>query len=252
MDMKASYPTLTVLTCILLSLMSAAADTIPIKSDPVSEKKTDTLTMVFIKGGTFMMGSSAGDPDEQPVHEVTVSGFYMDKTEVTQAEYKRVTGHNPSHFNKCPTCPVEQVSWNDAKAYCEKIEKRLPTEAEWEYAARAGTATKYYWGNSMDRSYAWNIDNSRSKTHPVGQKKPNAWGLYDMSGNVWEWCSDWYGQYSSDSQTDPAGASSGTSRTLRGGSWVDVDALLGSVYRNRLEPDVRVEFCGLRCVRSGD
>jgi len=208
--------------------------------------------MVWIEGGKFRMGSNDGSSDEKPVHQVMVSGFYMDKTEVTQAEYERVMGKNPSKFKNCPDCPVETVSWNDAKAYCEKVGKRLPTEAEWEYAARAGTTTKYYWGNSMDGEYAWFHGNSGKKTHPVGQKKPNAWGLYDMSGNVWEWCSDRYdgNYYKSSPGKDPQGATSDGSRVLRGGSWFVLDYFLRSAFRFRFLPFFRNYFRGFRCVRS--
>jgi len=208
--------------------------------------------MVWIEGGTFMMGSNDGGSDEKPVHQVTVNGFYMDKTEVTQAEYERVMGNNPSSFKNCPDCPVEKVSWHDAKAYCEKVGKRLPTEAEWEYAARAGSTTKYYWGNGAPDAYAWYGGNSGKKTHPVGQKQPNAWGLYDMSGNVWEWCSDWYNEdyYANSPAQDSKGPSSGTGRVLRGGSWFNLPESLRSANRVRNGPDDRFINNGFRCVRS--
>ena len=208
--------------------------------------------MVWIEGGTFMMGSNDGGSDEKPVHQVTVNGFYMDKTEVTQAEYERVMGNNPSSFKNCPDCPVESVSWDDAKAYCEKVGKRLPTEAEWEYAARAGSTTKYYWGNGAPDAYAWYDGNSGQKTHPVGQKQPNAWGLYDMSGNVWEWCSDWYNEdyYANSPAQDSKGPSSGTGRVLRGGSWFNLPESLRSANRVRNGPDDRFINNGFRCVRS--
>ena len=208
--------------------------------------------MVWIEGGTFMMGSNDGSSDEKPVHQVTMSGFYMDKTEVTQAEYERVMGTNPSNFKGCPTCPVEKVSWHDAKAYCEKVGKRLPTEAEWEYAARAGTTTTYYWGNGSPDAYAWYNGNSGSKTHAVGQEQPNTWGLYDMSGNVWEWCSDWYDEnyYSNSPSQNPQGASSGKSRVLRGGSWSCIGNYLRCAARGGDVPDARDSGGGFRCVRS--
>jgi len=179
--------------------------------------------MVFVAGGTFQMGSSSGDSDEKPIHTVTVSSFFMDKTEVTQAEYRKVMGKTPSHFRGCDDCPVEKVSWHDANAYAKKVGKRLPTEAEWEYAARRGNKSKgytYSGSNDLD-AVAWYSNNSGSKTHPVAQKQPNKLGLYDMSGNVWEWCSDWYdeGYYSGSPQTDPQGSNSGKKRVLRGGCW---------------------------------
>ena len=206
--------------------------------------------MVWIEGGTFMMGSNDGESNEKPVHQVTVSGFYMSKYEVTQAEYEQVMGNNPSKFTDCPTCPVENVSWHDAVAYCEKVGKRLPTEAEWEYACRAGSTGKYYWGDAMDGSYAWYSDNSGGKTHPVGQKLPNAGGLYDMSGNVWEWCSDWYDEnyYSSSPAQNPLGASGGSSRVLRGGSWDDFIDFYRSAGRNYYGPDYRDGYGGFRVV----
>jgi sulfatase modifying factor 1 len=216
--------------------------------------------MVLIKGGTFMMGSNTGYADEKPVHKVTVSGLYMDKTEITQAEYERVMGANPSIFKDCRNCPVEQVSWDDADAYCRKVGKRLPTEAEWEYAARAGSATKYYWGNDVDTGYAWYNENSGSNTHPVGRKKPNAWGLYDMSGNVWEWCSDWYASYN---KTSPVQDSEEPEelktlrqkqrkRVLRGGSWNDNKYYLRSSFRYFYNAEVRDYYVGFRCARDQD
>ena len=208
--------------------------------------------MVSIPGGTFMMGSNKGYGGVKPVHQVTVSGFYMDKTEVTQVEYERVMGTNPSYFKKCPTCPVENVSWNDVQVYCEKVGKRLPTEAEWEYAARAGSTTKYYWGDEMDGQYTWYDLNSNIKTHQVAQKKPNKFSLYDMSGNVWEWCGDWYDKkyYKSNIQIDPKGPSSGGYRIIRGGSWRFNGNFLGSAFRFRSAPNYHLNYLGFRCVKS--
>jgi len=178
--------------------------------------------MVYVAGGTFQMGSNS-DSDEKPIHTVTISGFFMDKTEVTQAEYRKVMGKNPSKFSGCDDCPVENVSWHDANEYAKKVGKRLPTEAEWEYAARGGNKSKgyrYSGSNGID-AVGWYYDNSDDKTHPVAQKQPNELGLYDMSGNVWEWCSDWYGEesYSSSPQNNPQGPSSSIYRVHRGGCW---------------------------------
>jgi len=207
--------------------------------------------MVAIPAGCFNMGSNDGDSDEKPVHRVCLSAFSMDKYEVTQGEYERVMGSNPSHFSSCGSnCPVEKVDWNESSDYCRKVGKRLPTEAEWEYAARAGTTTKWYCGNDescVDR-IAWNNGNSGSKTHPVGLKQPNAWGLYDMTGNVWEWTSDWYGNYGSSSQQDPSGASSGSARVDRGGSWYSHPTNLRSANRIFDEPGNRSGILGFRCV----
>ena len=215
--------------------------------------------MVYIAGGTFKMGSSSGDSDEKPVHTVTVSNFFMDKTEVTQAEYRRVMGNNPSRFSGCDDCPVEKVTWHDAVAYAKKVGKRLPTEAEWEYAARGGVSTPLnnrqnkYAGSNNINDVAWYFSNSGSKTHSVGQKQPNELGLYDMSGNVWEWCSDWYSDsyYVSSPKSDPQGPNSGSRRVLRGGSWFDSGNYCRVANRYGSYPDNRyVNYSGFRCVSS--
>jgi formylglycine-generating enzyme required for sulfatase activity len=188
--------------------------------------------MVRVEGGTFTMGCTSeqgGDcyDDEKPTHQVTVSSFQIGKYEVTQAQWRAVMGNNPSHFSGCDNCPVENVSWNNVQDFIRKLNQqtgkryRLPTEAEWEFAARGGNKSKghkYSGGNNLN-SVAWYDDNSGSKTHPVGQKQANELGIYDMSGNVWEWCEDWYGDYSSSPQTNPKGPSYGSRRVLRGGSW---------------------------------
>lgn len=183
--------------------------------------------MVYVEGGTFQMGSDSGESDEKPVHSVTLSAFNIGKYEVTQAQWTAVMGNNPSSFSGCENCPVENVSWYDVQDFIRKLNAqtgknyRLPTEAEWEYAARGGKQSRgYTYSGSNDLgSLAWNTDNSSSKTHAVGGKLANELDIYDMSGNVWEWCSDWYGAYNSYSETNPTGASSGQPRVLRGGSW---------------------------------
>ena len=199
------------------------------------------MKFVWCPAGTFMMGSpdteQDRDPDEGPQHQVTLTkGFWMSETEVTQAQWVAIMGSNPSHFTGDMSRPVEMVSWNDicteSTGYLAKLNAanpgygfRLPTEAEWEYACRAGTTTRFYWGDDSDYSliadYAWYSENGGDTTHPVGQKMANAWGLKDMSGNAWEWCSDWYGSYASGAATDPTGPSTGTYRILRGGSSSD-------------------------------
>jgi formylglycine-generating enzyme required for sulfatase activity len=220
-----------------------------------------TMKMVLIRPGKFMMGEGT-EPPHGPQHEVTLSKpFYMGVTEVTQAQYEAVMGTNPSAF-KGATNPVETVSWNDATEFCKRLSEktrqavRLPTEAEWEYACRAGTQTAFSFGDSdaaLD-DYAWWAKNSGGTTHPVGQKKPNAWGLYDMHGNVYEWCADWYGDYPQGSVTDPSGSATGAygARVLRGGSWLDDVAF-------RFRCASRIFNCGLthryisygfRCVRT--
>ena len=200
----------------------------------------------------FQMGSNSGESDEKPIHTVTVSSFFMDKTEVTQAQYKKVMGRNPSGFSGCDDCPVEKVSWHDAVAYANKVGKRLPTEAEWEYAARGGNKSKgykYSGSNGID-AVGWYDRNSNSKTHPVAQKQPNELGLYDMSGNVWEWCSDWYGSYSSSPQNNPQGPNSGEYRVRRGGSWYGSGSICRVALRYRDSPDDRYGNLGFRLVLS--
>jgi formylglycine-generating enzyme required for sulfatase activity len=209
--------------------------------------------MVRIEGGTFMMGCSPGDsecyPNESPRHQVTLRPFWMDVTLVTQAEYQRVTGNNPSHFSGCADCPVETVSWNDANNYCSRAGKRLPTEAEYEFAARGGTDTARY--GDLD-AIAWYGANSGSRTHPVGQKQPNAYGLYDMLGNVWEWTADWYDSnyYQSSPTNNPQGPSSGTARVLRGGGWGNNPGYYRASDRGGTGPDVTFANLGFRCSRD--
>jgi formylglycine-generating enzyme required for sulfatase activity len=201
------------------------------------------LDLAAVPAGTFMMGAPQGsvgaandeygrnakNPEEFQ-HEVTLTkGFKIGVTEVTQAQYQAVMGNNPSVF-KNPKHPVDNVSFEDAVKFCETLSAklgktvRLPTEAEWEYAYRAGTTTRYYWGDDLEHAdlanHAWFQDNSKQASHPVAQKKPNAWGLYDMGGNVWEWCSDRYkGPYEDKKITDPQGVKTGGERILRGGCW---------------------------------
>ena len=213
------------------------------------------MGMVYVVGGSFQMGSKKGDNDEKPIHTVSISSFFMDKTEVTQAQYRKVIGKNPSRFSGCDDCPVENVSWHDANAYAKKVGKRLPTEAEWEYAARGGSVgspTTYAGSNNID-AVAWYDDNSGNKTHPVAQKQANELGLYDMSGNVWEWCSDWYDDdyYGRSPKNDPEGPSSGSYRVLRGGSCHDASSKCRSSLRLRLYPGYGYGYYyGFRCVRD--
>ena len=217
-----------------------------------------SFDMVRVEGGTFTMGATAeqeneADDDEKPAHEVTLDSYYIGKTEVTQALWEAVMGDNPSEFIG-PNRPVECVSWDDCQSFIAKLNEktgktfRLPTEAEWEYAARGGNKSqgyKYSGSNDLDE-VAWYYNNSGSQTHDVATKRPNELGLYDMSGNVWEWCSDWYGDYNSASQTNPTGPSSGTYRVLRGGSWNYNVRLCRVSYRSYLNPANRINYCGLR------
>ena len=219
-------------------------------------KKSFEPEMVFVEGGTFQMGSSSGDSDEQPVHSVTLSSFSIGKYEVTQAQWKAVMGNNPSNFGGCDNCPVETVSWNDVQEFIRKLNAqtgknyRLPTEAEWEFAAKGGKQSRgYIYSGSNDLgSVAWYSDNSESKTHPVGSKQGNELGIYDMSGNVWEWCSDWYGPYSSYNETNPTGASSGQYRVLRGGCWTYFANYCRAASRDRGSPGYGYYGRGFRLV----
>ena len=215
--------------------------------------------MVRVVGGTFQMGATSeqgsdADSDETPVHSVTLSDYYIGQTEVTQELWEAVMGSNPSYFKGDNQRPVEKVSWNDCQEFIEKLNRltgknfRLPTEAEWEYAARGGNKSRgyKYSGSNNPDAVAWYDDNSGSKTHPVATKQSNELGLYDMSGNVYEWCQDWYGGYKSNSQTNPTGASRGRDRVVRGGSWSDGAWGVRVSLRNFDAPDYRSYGSGLR------
>ena len=218
--------------------------------------------MVYVSGGTFTMGATSEQgsdayDDEKPTHSVTLSSFYLCKYEVTQALWRAVMGNNPSYF-KGNNLPVEQVSWNDCQTFISRLNNltgknfRLPTEAEWEYAARGGNRSRgyKYSGSNVLSDVAWYDDNSGNKTHPVGSKSPNELGLYDMSGNVYEWCSDWKGTYSSFAQTNPTGPSSGSYRVYRGGCWYFITGNCRSSYRFILTPVNRNGNLGLRLALS--
>ena len=214
--------------------------------------------MVYVQGGTFTMGATIEQGSdtfdyEKPAHQVTVSSFSIGKYEVTQEEWEAVMGSNPSYF-KGAKRPVECVSWFDCQQFIQKLNAktgknfRLPTEAEWEFAARGGTKSclAKYAGNSSIDDVAWYKSNSGNQTHNVGQKSPNELGLYDMSGNVWEWCQDWYGGYSSSSQSDPRGYSSGSSRVFRSGSWNNGAGFCSVWHRDYGSPDCSSYDLGLR------
>ena len=232
--------------------------------------------MIKVEGGTFSMGATSeqgsdADDDEKPIHSVTLSDYYIGETEVTQELWEAVMGSNPSRFTGNNQRPVESVSWKDCQKFIKELNRltgkefRLPTEAEWEYAARGGKYSRgywysgsndadevaWYWQNSGDKylSEAWNYDSiieNNCKTHPVKTKKVNELGLYDMSGNVYEWCNDWYGSYQSNSQTNPTGPSEGEYRVLRGGSWCNGDRSVRVSLRSRSTPAYRSYICGLR------
>jgi len=244
------------------------------------------MPTVAVPGGTFTMGSLAA-AGEQPTHEASVGAFRMGAFEVTQGQFQIVTGHNPSAFSgnvSAADCPVESLSWFDAVEFCNLLSAiegktpayviadrvpatgypitaatvtadfgqdgyRLPTEAQWEYAARAGTVSSYYWGESTEATaYAWYSSNSTARTRTTGRRLPNAFGLYDMAGNVWEWCHDWLGLYTADAQTDPTGPATGTERVARGGSWNQSAVWLRSACRGDSSPGSGSSELGFRVV----
>jgi formylglycine-generating enzyme required for sulfatase activity len=214
--------------------------------------------MVFVQGGTFSMGGQDGNTNnENPSHSISVKSFYISKYEVTQAQWQAVMGNNPSAIN-CDNCPVETISWNDAQEYCQKLSSltgkayRLPTEAEWEYAACGGSKSRRFTfsGSSNIESTGWYNENSGGRIHPVGQKSPNELGLYDMTGNIGEWCSDWYDRsyYASSPANAPEGPSTGTYRVIRGGSWDDKPGYCKITNRDFNEPNDRLGNIGFRPV----
>jgi len=253
-----------------LACLVACDDTVNGVADTLSVFDPSTTTIngvefafVYVPAGSFTMGDEFGDgySDELPTHTVTLTqGFYLGKYEVTQAQWQAVMGSNPSYFSSCGgDCPVETVSWDDIQTFLTTLNTqtgqtyRLPTEAEWEYAAKGGPhggdGTKYA-GSDTVGDVAWYGDNSGSTTHPVGTKAPNGLGLYDMSGNVWEWVQDWYGSYSADAVTDPTGPATGSYRVIRGGSW-DSYALRARVSsRNYYWPGIRHYNFGFRLALS--
>jgi len=266
-----------------LSLTFTACPT----EDGNNNSRSIGYAMVSVPGGSFQMGNPDNYSDsERPVHTVTLSAFSIGKYEVTQAQYQTVTGNNPSNFSGS-NLPVERVTWFDAVEFCNKLSQReglqavytisgrrpstgypitsaivmanwskngyrLPTEAQWEYAAKGGNESpeNYTYAGSNDvNGVAWYSGNSDSKTHEVGTKAPNGLGLYDMSGNVWEWCWDWYDSYSSEAQTDPDGVYSGAYRVRRGGGWTISAELVRSAYRGNRDPSGRDDYIGFRLVR---
>ncbi len=220
------------------------------------------MVLVLVEGGTFEMGDTFGDGGsvEKPMHTVTVSDFYIGKTEVTQVQWEKVMGSNPSKFLfQGAERPVETVSWEDVQEFVKKLNRksgnryRLPTEAEWEYAARSGGKKEKWAGTSIESElgrFAWYASNSGGQTHPVGQKEPNDLGLYDMSGNVWEWCGDWYGRgyYGQSPKENPSGPNSGEYRVLRGGSWYNLPEFARAAYRIGSWPSNRTGYFGFRLV----
>ncbi|MHC4121635.1 MAG: formylglycine-generating enzyme family protein [Planctomycetota bacterium] len=257
----------------------APEDVAKAPSPSVGESKTESgVEMVRLDGGRFLMGDK--DEIDATPHEVILSPFYVDKHLVTQAEYERVMGENPSRW-KSGENPVEQVRWSDAVRYCNKRSElegfqpcydletwecdfeangyRLPTEAEWEYACRAGTRTAYFFGDNSSRlsDYAWFEDNSGGKPQPVGGKPANPWGLYDMHGNVWQWCNDFYqvDYYQQSPEDDPRGPKTGDKKVVRGGAWKFSADSCRSGYRYNENPGYAdvcfgYDIYGFRCVRN--
>jgi len=215
------------------------------------------FSMVYVEGGSFKVGSmNAVNGYTMQEHRVTLSSFYIGKYDVTQAQWKAVMGNNPSNFQNCDDCPVEQVSWNDVQGFIQKLNQetgkhyRLPTEAEWEYAAAGGNKSNgYTYSGSNDiNSVAWYKDNSGNKTHPVGQKQANELGIYDMNGNVWQWCQDWFSAdyYSKQPTENQQGPPSGSLRVYRGGSWDLAARHCRVTGRWGVDPSSRLNYLGFR------
>lgn len=271
------------LVAVLATGLWSGCDQNPGQSQPTGSQVLKTacgMNMVAVPAGQFIMGVNDGPIDAKPSHEVKMDAFLMDECEVTQAVYEKVIGANPSR-RKNPANPVEQVTWTAAVKFCNARSNqeglkpcydtntwecdfsangyRLPTEAEWEYACRAGSSARYYFGDNAEdlKSFGWFEGNSQSRPHPASQRKPNAWGLYDMSGNVWEWCNDFYGaKYYKESPNDnPRGPKQGEKRVLRGGAWSSSAANCTSWVRNCDEAGL-TDVCltmdsnGFRCVRK--
>jgi len=232
---------------------AARSETSSAGSQPAVSGSVPEMSFVHIPDGSFEMGSDANpSSDQSPIHTVTITRpFELQTTEVTQAQWRAVMGSDPAHFPGDDR-PVEQVSWTDAQEFIRRLNRldpgkayRLPTEAEWEYACRAGTTER----DDLDEG-AWVHRNSESQTHPVGLKRPNAWGLYDMIGNVWELCADWKDSYPAGPVTDPAGPPHGYYKVCRGGSWFDVGAAANPTFRASPGPDDRGNSQGLRLARA--
>ena len=270
------FPTL----CAILVVSGCDRPTTPpIASEAHSIKTACGLDMVPVPTGEFIMGANDGAVDAKPAHSVKVEGFLMDQHEVTQEVYEKIMNANPSR-RKSPKSPVEQVTWSAAVKFCNARSAqegltpcydpktwqcnfaatgyRLPTEAEWEYACRAGSSSLFYFGDRPEnlKSYAWFEANSESKPHAVSQWKPNAWGLYDMAGNVWEWCNDFYGAkyYRGSPPDNPRGPEQGEKRVLRGGAWSSSPENCTSFVRNCDEAGttdvcLTMDSNGFRCVR---
>ena len=231
----------------------------PVPGQIWTEPKTG-LEFVWVEEGCFKMGdvTKQGNPDELPVHKVCVNGFWLGKHEVTQEQWQKVMGKNPSLHQKGGKYPVEQVSWTDVQEFMRLLSNdtgisfRFPTEAEWEYAARSGGKDEFYAGSMKIENVAWYQKNSKGSTNPVGSRSPNGLGIYDMSGNVWEWCSDWYGAdyYTKSPEKAPAGPPTGSDRVNRGGSWVSYPKYCRTTARGKSAPTDRSGALGVRLAVS--
>ena len=225
------------------------------------------MKLVWIPAGDFIMGSGQAEKgredDESPQHKVVLTrGFYLGETEVTQHQWEKLMGPGPWAGNrniaKGENMPAVMMTWAEAVLFCEKLAKkegrryRLPSEAEWEYACRANTRTWFYWGDDFDERYAWSSKNSKRSMHKVGTRLPNAWGLFDMGGNVWEWCSDWHGDYPTGEVTNPKGTTSGEKRVIRSGSYSNSPWDCRSAERGCVPPETRGGSIGLRVVMEGE
>jgi formylglycine-generating enzyme len=235
--------------CLFFSVYCFSFSKVSLQTSSASENAT-LIGMILVPKGLYISGSNKYN-DEQPRGKIYLDTFYIDKFEVTQKEFKKIMNFNPSEF-RGESLPVDRVDWYQARDYCNKSGKRLPTEAEWEKSARSGSESKYYWGEDVDDSYAWHWDNSDRKTNPVGKKKPNKLGLYDTAGNVWEWTADWYAQnyYQNRSSRNPKSPFNGNHRVLRGGSFMDKAEGLRVTRRNWDLPSSKFKNFGFRCVKN--
>jgi formylglycine-generating enzyme required for sulfatase activity len=239
------------------SIVDAATGTAPSQQPSASPPAVEG-GFVRVAAGAFLMGSATAGDSERPVHRVVISrDFEIGRHEVTQRQWETMMGNNPSHFRGADR-PVERVSWDDAQLFIQKMNARndgyvyrLPTEAEWEYAARAGSTAEYAGTGNLDEM-GWHFGNSGGTTHPVGSRKPNAWGLHDTHGNVWEWVQDWYDReyYKISPAVDPSGPVTGSRKTCRGGAWNYGADRSTSSSRAHPAPDARESFIGFRLVRT--
>ena len=219
-------------------------------SSGLSQSPSNKSEMILIPQGEFLMGGT-DESDQNPTHIVFLDSYFIDKTEVTQKAFKSVMGFNPSK-NSNPNLPVESVSWYEANEFCRDQYKRLPTEAEWEKAARGKSTTPFYWGKGVPENFTWFLQNSNKQSHFVATKQPNSFGIFDMAGNVWEWVSDWYAKdyYTKSPYRNPKGPKKGEFKVQRGGSWSNPLSYHKSSYRMVYGPLGRDEFNGFRCAKS--